>query len=399
MFFLCFGLVAIYVSVSPSRARLKSLVAVIKNRSDITKNRSDVNKNRSDGNMNRRDTNKNRSDVNKNRSDVKLKRILFYHLVNFQRVRNVEKSLNYSTFFEQCEVKNCLMTFNKSEAPISDAVIINLRNAPAPLTFKRPRDQVWIFIQHEPTAAYSRRLFQGMQNSFNWTMTFSEQSDLPLPYGTLKLKSIDTMPQRDYLAISKNKTTDALWIVSHCPVWSNRKKYVDILKQYVNIDILGKCGRKWDCGKRHNHEAGDCFSILNSTYRYYLAFESALCNEYITEKFYENYKYDIIQVMRASNSKHRSIRIDKNVYVNTADFKNVHDLGRYLQTLNLDKEKYAKMLSEKDRYEAVPYVELLKERVCEICMRLNKLEDYKKVYEDVYSWMLNKTECFKPTDI
>ena len=33
------------------------------------------------------------------------------------------------------------------------------------------------------------------------------------------------------------------------------------------------------------------------------------------------------------------------------------------------------------------YVELLKERMCEICMRLNKLEDYKKVYEDVYSWL------------
>ena len=45
------------------------------------------------------------------------------------------------------------------------------------------------------------------------------------------------------------------------------------------------------------------------------------------------------------------------------------------------------------------YVDLLKGRKYEICMRLNKLEDYKKVYEDVYSWMLTKTGCYEPSDI
>ena len=363
MFFLCFGLVGIYVSVTPSRAHLKSLVP-----------------------------------MNKNRSEVKLKRIVFYHQANFQTVRNVNGSFN-STFFEQCQVKSCLLSFNKSDAPFSDAGILNWEKQHSPVTFKRPRDQVWIFIQHEAPVSYKPKKLQAAHNYFNWTMTYSEQSDLPLPYGALKLKSLDSMYQRNYLAVSKNKTKDALWIVSHCPTLSKREQYVDILKQYVNIDILGKCGQKWDCGHAHNHEAGDCFSILNSTYRYYLAFENVLCTDYITEKFYENYKYDIIQVSRAGDNKHRPNKLDKNVYVSTEDFKDAHELGRYLRSLSLDKEKYAKILSEKDRYEAVPYVELLKERMCEICMRLNKLDDYKKVYKDVYGWMLKTTRCFKPTDI
>ena len=363
MLFLCVGLVGMYVSLYPSRPRLKSLIA-----------------------------------VENNRSDVKLKRILFYNQANHQIVRNVSNSLN-SPFFEQCLVKNCLMSFNKNDAPISDAVIINWQKQHSPLTFTRPRDQVWIFVQHEATAIYTPKMFQGVQNSFNWTMTYSEHSDLPLPYGALKVKSINTMPQRNYLAVSKNKTKDALWIVSHCKTESEREKYVDILKQYLNIDILGKCGRRWHCGKRYNHEAGDCFSILNSTYRYYLAFENALCSEYITEKFYENYNYDIIQVLRAGDAQNRPIKMDKNVYISSADFKDAHDLGRYLRSLSLDNEKYAEILSEKDRYEAIQYVELFKERMCEICMRLNKLEDYKKVYEDIYAWMLNKTVCFEPTDI
>ena len=357
------SLVGIYISVSPLWNRLEIVVA-----------------------------------ANETRSNIKLKRILFYNPMNFQAARHVDNSLN-SMFFEECEVKNCLMTFNKSDAPISDAVILNWRDNPPALAFQRPRDQVWIFIQHEATETYNQNMFQGMHNSFNWTMTYSEHSDLPLPYGALKSKPIDRMHQRDYLAIAKNKTKDAIWIVSHCPTKSKREKYVDILKQYIDIDILGKCGRTWNCGRAHNHEIGDCFSILNSTYRYYLAFENMLCKEYITEKFYENYKYDIIQVSRAGDNKHRPIILDKNVYVSTANFKDAHDLGKYLRSLSLDKEKYANYLSEKDRYEAMPYVELLKERMCEICMRLNKLEDYKKVYKDVYSWMVTKTGCSEPTDI
>ena len=363
MLFLCLCVVGVYIYVTPLRARLEILDA-----------------------------------VNENRSDVKLKRILWYNQKHFQTSRHVEKYLK-STFFEKCEVKNCVMTFNKSDAPISDAVIINWLNEHSPLTFKRPHDQVWIFIQHESPISYKHTRFQGFENSFNWTMTYSEHSDVPLPYGALKLKPLDTVPQRNYQAIAENKTRDAIWIVSHCQTNSKREKYVDILKHYIDIDILGKCGRKWDCGRAHNHDAGDCFSILNSTYRYYIAFENALCSEYISEKFYENYKYDIIQVSRAGDNKHKPIKLDKNVYVSTADFKNADDLGQYLRSLSSDKEKYANFLSDKDMYEAVPYVELLKKRMCEICMRLNKLEEYKKVYENVYSWMLNKTGCLEPTDI
>ena len=73
---------------------------------------------------------------------------------------------------------------------------------------------------------------------------FIGSEDLPLPYGALKLKPTEKVPQRDYQAIAENKTKDAIWIVSHSPTNSKREKYVDILKQYIDIDILGKCGRK-----------------------------------------------------------------------------------------------------------------------------------------------------------
>ena len=119
MLFLCLCVVRVYIYVSPLRTRRLEILDA----------------------------------VNENKSDAKLKRILWYNQKNNQTSRHVEESLN-STFFEQCEVKNCVMTFNKSDAPISDAVIINWLNEHSPLTFKRPHDQVWIFIQHESPISY-----------------------------------------------------------------------------------------------------------------------------------------------------------------------------------------------------------------------------------------------------
>ena len=188
-------------------------------------------------------------------------------------------------------------------------------------------------------------------------------------------------------------------MVSHCETDSRRENYVDILRKYINVDILGACGTKWNCGRRHNHAKGDCFDILNSTYRYYLAFENALCDEYISEKFFENYDYDIIQVVRGGNPKFRPIDIKRDAYISANDFKTAHDLGRFLKSLSNDTKMYASMLKAKDKYQAVPYIDLFQKAMCDICKRLQNPTEYKSVYADIREWMLSEEPCFKPNDI
>lgn len=204
-------------------------------------------------------------------------------------------------------------------------------------------------------------------------------------------------PQRDYLQITKQKSKDAVWVVSHCETFSKREQYVRVLKKYISVDILGDCGKKWNCGRRYNHDA--CFDILNSTYRYYLAFENSLCLEYITEKFYENYEYDIIQVVRGGIPNSRPIDINDGVYINANYFKNAHELGVYLRNLSLNTTQYASMLKKKSEFKVKSYVELFKDAVCELCKRLHSVERYRFLYSDVYHWMKTKEPCSKPLDL
>ena len=230
-------------------------------------------------------------------------------------------------------------------------------------------------------------------------MTYSVHSDIHLPYGKLILKSKESRRQRNYQVIAENKTKHALWIVSNCKSRSKRDKYVEILRQYIPVDILGACGEKWNCGRRYNHASGNCFDILNSTYRFYLAFENAICDEYITEKFFENYNYDIIQVVRGGNPNIRPIESRHDAYISSSDFKTAHDLGRYLKALSVDTTKYASMLKAKDEYQAVPYMELFQEAACKICQRLHNQAKYRYVYTDINKWLLTKEACFQPDDI
>ena len=138
---------------------------------------------------------------------------------------------------------------------------------------------------------------------------------------------------------------------------------------------------------------------MNSTYRYYLAFENAFCDGYITEKFFENYDYDIIQVVRGGNPNERPIDIKQDAYISSSDFKTAHELGRYLRDLSNDPNMYASMLKAKNEYQAVSYMELFREFSCDICKRLHKAAKYHSVYRDINKWIQSTEPCFKTRDI
>ena len=225
-------------------------------------------------------------------------------------------------------------------------------------------------------------------------MTYSKKADIHLPYGELKRKQEAQMHRkRNYLEIAKNKTKDAIWVVSNCATPGNRELYVKTLKKYIDVDIFGECGKPF-CGKAHDHELGDCFSTLNTSYRFYLAFENTLCEEYITEKFFENYKYDIILVSRGGRPRTRPVGGNKIAYISASDFTNAHALGSYLKKLKQNMTKYAEMLAVKDEYEIISYQELFQNAMCQTCERLHNLDKHRQTYKDVYHWMQTQESCY-----
>ena len=73
------------------------------------------------------------------------------------------------------------------------------------------------------------------------------------------------------------------------------------MQQYMTVDVYGKCSKQFH-RKTHRKTCSrdnewDCYKMLESNYRYYLSFENSVCLDYITEKFFNILKYDVIPIV------------------------------------------------------------------------------------------------------
>lgn len=67
-------------------------------------------------------------------------------------------------------------------------------------------------------------------------------------------------------------------------VLAGRELYVEELQQHVAVDVFGDCGELL-CNK---DDMAECYTlVLQPTYKFYLAFENSMCEDYITEKVRE----------------------------------------------------------------------------------------------------------------
>jgi len=210
--------------------------------------------------------------------------------------------------------------------------------------------------------------------SFNMTMTYHRKSHIYVPYGNIVPK-IPPEP-KNYSQIIAKKTKSVLWVASNCNTFSWRERYVKELSKYIQVDILGECSENfepWTCGLRHHHD--DCFSILNE-YKYFLAFENSLCEDYVTEKFYENFDYDTVLVARGGTGSNLKELLPDGTYVDTDAFNTPKELAMHLRTLMNDVPRYQKILEEKNKFRNVPYGQLYQQALCDLCDRISFPEQF-----------------------
>ena len=202
-----------------------------------------------------------------------LKQILLFH-----GFKDWEVKRGQQTFIEQkCAVNTCSLTDDKSLSSSADAILF--KQYPTITHFKRPLNQVWIYFMLEPPSLPID--LKPFRNKFNWTATFRRDSDIVAPYekfvphnNAIKRK----VQNKNYAA---GKTRKIAWFVSNCQSANQRMEYARELSKYIQVDVFGRCSRK-KCS-RNNHK---CKEMLNTDYKFYLAFENSNCRDYITEKFF-----------------------------------------------------------------------------------------------------------------
>ena len=186
---------------------------------------------------------------------------------------------------DKCLSGDFELTYDKQRFEESDLVVFHARNMPSvdhlrTLLKNRSTSQRWVYaVWESPNATPNPAPLNGL---FNSTWTYRSDSDFWSPYGSYeelseeeKMNKINNIP--DY---SQGKTELVAWMVGNCRA-QPRMAFAETLKKYVKVDVFGRCSRKF--GQQRG--CGNLTACLK-TFKFYLSLENALCEDYITEKYW-----------------------------------------------------------------------------------------------------------------
>jgi hypothetical protein len=180
---------------------------------------------------------------------------------------------------DKCNVDTCEITRVRKYSKNADAIFF--QSSMRADSYQKSPKQIWIiFMLESPYNTFALKP-DSAPSLFNWTATYRHDSDIVAPYEKFVRydDNIKFLPQNKSYA--QNKSKKVAWFVSNCGARNQRREYARELSKYIRVDIYGQCGTLKCPRKDHK-----CFEMLNTDYKFYLAFENSNCRDYITEKFF-----------------------------------------------------------------------------------------------------------------
>lgn len=307
-----------------------------------------------------------------------------------------------------CEVSQCEIFHNESALPLKDydAIIMNmhviwLTELPY---FKRRQDQRFIFMTQESPASMFLLDVSKLKNYFNWTMSFRLNSDIQFLYGRIQplpsapktipeavqlIKAMQHAPIKNYAA---NKTQLVAWMASHCETPSLRETYVNQLMKFISVDVYGGCG-KLSCNRNESHWLSDvdCYTMIEANYKFYLSFENSICQDYVTEKFFEIMNRNIVPIVYGgANYTHIA---PPHSYIDALQFT-PETLAKYLKMLDANDTLYNEYFWWKEHYTVEAGVEqMARHGFCDLCKKLHRDHGISKYYSDLTSEWHPRKRC------
>ena len=290
-----------------------------------------------------------------------------------------------------CPEQRCVITDDRDRLVEASAVLVHIRDVTTPDDLPRTRtaEQRWVFFNLE--SPYNTRvnlsLFNGL---FNWTSTYSSESDLPAPYGSYKISHQPSRtPVHNHSAIQRPRL--AAWFVTNCHTVNGRELAIRLLQRHLPVDIYGICG-DYRCGSKDN-----CFDMLQHHYSYYMAMENSNCREYITEKFWHNsLQQGVVPVVMGAPKSDYLKMAPPNSFIHMSDFKNPKQLARHLRRTAAQPSTYNRHLAWRSDGSVQSEVMLqpTQSRLwCSLCHALHDSKRGHSVHWDLDTWWSPKTQC------
>ena len=282
--------------------------------------------------------------------------------------------------FRRCPQPNCYLTTNRSLATNASAILFHImqtKNVPK----VRTPNQVYVFFMREAASRdYNFKKDRNLRKvKFNLTMTYRRDSDIPHLIGKVyKLPSMEVKHEKYRLKFPFSvRNRSVAWVVSNCETDSKRELYVKRLKQFIDIDIYGKCGNY----SNHTDYHTFFYEVLPSQYKFYLAFENSICKDYVTEKLFRTLQTELVPIVLGGTNYSRDA--PRHSYIDIMDYRSPRDLAAFLRRLSRNETEYLKYFQWKNSHFTL--MDQLWRGCCELCRRLNTAS-YHKTYNDVMDW-------------
>ncbi|MEE6498525.1 hypothetical protein FKM82_003141 [Ascaphus truei] len=264
------------------------------------------------------------------------------------------------------DTPGCFFTDNRSLYSSADAVVFHHRdvcNSRKQLPqITRPDKQYWIWFNlesptHSPNLGFMDKLI-------NLTMSYRADSDIWTTYGWLEKHD----GVQNFTIPVKNKLV--AWAISNWNPSSRRVQYYEELKKHIPIDRYG--------GNQKSLPAEKQTEVL-STYKFYLAFENSIHEDYITEKLWYNALVSgTVPVVIGPPRENYERFIPPDSFIHVDDFSTAKELATYLTDLEKDHQRYQQYFNWRSKYQPVGKTSYIMQ-YCKVCKALKNAPPYRTI--------------------
>lgn len=309
----------------------------------------------------------------------------------------------------KCDVY-CDRTVENVQAYLFYGSSMEVEDLPRP---RRPYEVIWGLYHEESPRNVEELMHEEMLNLFNFSATFSRYSDVPFPLQYLvnleELTSleffVETSVKNGYL----NEISPVMYLQTDCETSTERDAYVKELMKFINVDSYGLClkNKEMPIKFRQNYlnNLDDSeFLRFVAKYKFVIAIENGVCDDYVTEKFWRALKTGTVPIYFGSPSIRDWFPNNKSAIL-IEDFPTPKILSDHLNLLLKNDISYEEYLEHKTK-QIVRNERLIKELEarpnqndalqnarkfeCMVCQRLHK--------KDKKTSIVNKSHynCPKP---
>jgi len=282
---------------------------------------------------------------------------------------------------QKCPVSTCVLTSDRKQQNTADLILF--KDMLTRTEAIRPKNQIWMLYMLEcPLHTGSVHL----KSAVNWTATYRTDSTIVTPYEKWVPYDSSVAKVDQNINFAANKTKKVAWFVSNCGARNGRLQYARELSKYIGVDIYGSCGN-YSCPRTER-----CFKMLDTDYKFYLAFENSNCKDYITEKFFVNgLGHNVLPIVMGAELEEYQRVAPQNSFIHVNQFKGPKELAEYLHVLDQDDKQYNEYFKWKGTGEFINTRFFC--RVCSLLHDYQKRPKEKSHYQNINSWWRGTGVC------